>query len=452
MMRALYDSKSKTIDDRGMKALFTQEARIQSWLDVEAALALAQARYGIIPQAAAQNIAENCQLSRIDLKEMDRLLREIGHGFVPMIKVLVKACSPESGKYVHYGVTTQNIQQTAQLHLAWQCQKIINGFVDDTLRNLARMAQHHKATLMAGRTHGKHALPITWGYKVAVWIDELLHSRKRMKQAESRVFTVMMGGAVGAFHATGETGRLVQDCVAQHLGMHSMRVPSRAAQVYRTEYISNLCLLATTLQKMAEEVYLTSGEEYGEVSEAFKKGTVGSSTMPQKVNPKLAKGIIANSQKLYSVLTSSLYVSPRPFEADSSAYFIFDANLQESMELMAEIVMRAEELSRTLVIYPERMKQNVGITHGLINSEKIMMALVDRLGKDPAHELVYNMAMRSTHEGIEYGRVLREQPVIRASFSDSEIDTLLDPASYTGLCAQIADEMAQRVGSELDDN
>ena len=224
-MRALYDSKSKTIDDRGMKALFTQEARIQSWLDVEAALALAQARYGIIPQAAAQNIAENCQLSRIDLQEMDRLLREIGHGFVPMIKVLVKACSPESGKYVHYGVTTQNIQQTAQLHLAWQCQKIINGFVDDTLRNLARMAQHHKATLMAGRTHGKHALPITWGYKVAVWIDELLHSRERMKQAESRVFTVMMGGAVGAFHATGETGRQVQDCVAQHLGMHSMRVP-----------------------------------------------------------------------------------------------------------------------------------------------------------------------------------------------------------------------------------
>ena len=433
-MRALYDSKSKTIDDRGMKALFSQDARVQSWLDVEAALALAQAQAGMIPEAAAQNIAENCHLSRIDLQEMERLLREIGHGFVPTIKVLVKACSPESGKYVHYGVTTQNIQQTAQLHLAWQCQQIINGFVDDILRNLARMAEQHKHTLMAGRTHGKHALPITWGYKVAVWIDELLNSRERMKQAESRVFTVMMGGAVGAFHATGETGRQVQESVARHLGMHAMRVPSRSAQVYRTEFISNLCLLATTLQKMAEEVYLTSGEEYGEVSEAFKKGTVGSSTMPQ--------GIIANAQKLYSVLTSSLYVCPRPFEADSSAYFIFDANLQESMELMAEIVMRAEELSRTLVINPARMKPNVGITHGLINSEKIMMALVERLGKDPAHELVYEMAMRSTHEGIEYGQVLREQPVIRASFNDKEIETLLDPACYTGLCAQAGDGAA----------
>ena len=255
----------------------------------------------------------------------------------------------------------------------------------------------------------------------------------------------MMGGAVGAFHATGETGRRVQDSVAQKLGMHSMAIPSRNSRIYRTEYISNLCLLATTLHKIAEEVYQTSSEEFAEVSEAFTKGTVGSSTMPQKVNPKLAKGIIANAQKLYSVMTSCLYVSPRPFEADSSAYFIFDGNIQESMELMAEIVMRAEELTRTLVINPGRMRQNVQLTHGLINSEKIMMQLVERLGKDAAHERVYQLAMRSTHEGIPYADVLRDDPLIRQHFSDSEINTLLDPAHYIGLCVEIAEETAARV-------
>lgn len=444
-MRALYDSKSKTIDDRGMKALLSQQARVQSWLDVEAALAQAQAEHGIIPASAATNIAASCHIDKIDLAEMERLLREIGHGFVPVIKVLVKACDSESGKYVHYGVTTQNIQQTAQLYLAKQFDALMQGFVSDILRNLARMASDHQSTIMAGRTHGKHALPITWGYKAAVWIDELLSAQQRMQEAEKRVFTVMMGGAVGAFHATGETGRLVQASVAQKLGMHSMPIPSRHSRVYRTEYISNLCLLATTLHKIAEEVYQTSGEEFAEVSEAFTKGTVGSSTMPQKVNPKLAKGIIANAQKLYSVMTSCLYVSPRHFEADSSAYFIFDANIQESMELMAEIVMRAEELTRTLVINTDRMRQNVQLTHGLINSEKIMMQLVERLGKDAAHERVYHLAMRSTHEGIPYANVLREDPLIRQHFSDAEIDSLLDPAHYIGLCAEIAQETAVRV-------
>ncbi len=126
-MRALYDSKSKTIDDRGMKVLLGQQARVQSWLDVEAALALAQAEHGMIPASAAANIAANCRVENIDLAEMERLLREIGHGFVPMIKVLVKACDSESGKYVHYGVTTQNIQQTAQLYLAKQFNVLLQG-------------------------------------------------------------------------------------------------------------------------------------------------------------------------------------------------------------------------------------------------------------------------------------------------------------------------------------
>lgn len=198
-MRALYDSKSKTIDDRGMKTLLAQPARVQSWLDVEAALALSQAEYGMIPTRAAENIAANCRVDKIDLTEMERLLREIGHGFVPVIKVLVKACDSESGKYVHYGVTTQNIQQTAQLYLAKQFDDIMQGFVNDILRNLAKMASDHQATLMPGRTHGKHALPVTWGYKAAVWIDELLSAQQRMQEAEKRVFTVMMGGLWGRF-------------------------------------------------------------------------------------------------------------------------------------------------------------------------------------------------------------------------------------------------------------
>ncbi|MGV6988718.1 class-II fumarase/aspartase family protein [Testudinibacter sp. P80/BLE/0925] len=443
-MKALYDSKSKTIDDRGMKALFTFEARVQSWLDVEAALALSQSEVGLIPPDVGQKIADKCRVDQIDLQEMDHLLQQIGHGFVPLIKVLINACDTESGKYVHYGVTTQNIQQSGHLLLVKKFHRTLIGFLKDILLNLSRLAEQHKHTIMPGRTHGKHALPITYGYKVAVWIDELLSAIERLQEAEKRVFRIMMGGAVGAFHAAPDKGRAVQALVAQKLGMLPMPIPSRNSRIFRTEYISNLALLATTFHKMAEEVYQTSSEEIAEVSEAFTKGTIGSSTMPQKVNPKLAKGIIANAQKLYSVLTATLYVSPRPFEADSSAYFIFDASLQESIELMAEIIMRAEELTRTIVINPEKMYHNVMLTNGLINSEKIMMNLVAVLGKDKAHELVYEIAMQSLEAESNYATALQTNATIRQLFSADEISAMLAPENYIGLCAVLAEETAQR--------
>ena len=297
---------------------------------------------------------------------------------------------------------------------------------------------------MPGRTHGKHALPITYGYKVAVWINELTAAVDRMKEAEKRVFTVMMGGAVGAFHSSGELGRKVQDRVAEDLGMYSMPIPSATPVSSVPNTSPTWCCWQPPTTRLPKRFTRTSSEEFAEVSEAFAKGTVGSSTMPQKVNPKLAKGIIANSQKLYSVATASFYVTPRPFEADSSAYFIFDASLQEAIELMAEVVLRAEELTRTLVINPEMMYRNVMITKGLINSEKIMMSLVDRLGKDPAHELVYEMAMKSTHEGIDYSDVLKNEPMIVENFSEQEIQELVDPKAYVGLCSTIAEEFAQK--------
>ncbi|TNH05299.1 class-II fumarase/aspartase family protein [Testudinibacter sp. TR-2022] len=448
-MRALYDSKSKTIDDRGMRALFTFEAKVQSWLDIEAALALAQSEVGIIPKEAGKKIAEKCKVDCIDLQEMERLLQQIGHGFVPVIKVLINACDPESGKYVHYGVTTQNIQQSGHLLIVKKFHHILMGFLKDILQNLSQLAITHKETVMPGRTHGKHALPITYGYKVAVWIDEILSAIERLEEAEKRVFRIMMGGAVGAFHATGEQGREVQSLVAAKLGMPAMNIPSRNSRIFRAEYISNLCLLATTFHKIAEEVYQTSSEEFAEVSEAFSQGTVGSSTMPQKINPKLAKGIIANSQKLYSVLTAALYVAPRPFEADSSAYFIFDASLQESIELMAEIILRAEELTRTLVVNKQSMYRNVMLTHGLINSEKIMMSLIERLGKDQAHELVYEIAMESQNLQKDYSAALQANTTIQSIFSAQEILAMLAPENYLGLCAVLATETAERAKHKI---
>lgn len=442
-MKALYDSKSITLNDRGMKELFGQKAKIEVWLEIEAALARAQGKLGIIPQEAADNIVKNCIIENIDFDEMEKILKEIGHNFVPFLKLLVKSCSKEGGKYVHYGVTTQNIQQTGQLLIMKRYNSKLIASLEKIIGNLKEIARKHKHTILPGRTHGKHALPITFGYKVCVWIVELEEVLNIIKDSEKRIFQVMMGGAVGAYHALGEKGVDVQNMVAAELGMTSMIIPSRSIRLNRLEYLTNLSLLGTILNKIGEEIYRTSSEEFDEVTEAFKKGTVGSSTMPQKVNPKLAKGIIANTQKIFSVLNSSLYASTKPFEADSSSYMLMDNNIQESLELMCEAIIRMEALSKELVVNPQSMKKNVGLTYGLINSEKLMMKLAGVIGKDAAHSLVYEIAMNTLEYDITYEKALKENMQINSLFTEEEIQKLIDPKEYIGLCAEIVDKITK---------
>lgn len=445
-MRALYDSKSK-LDDRGIKQLLSETNKYRTWLKVESALALSQAEEGFIPMDAASAIGA-VRFEDLDLEEMERLKARVGHGFVPFVKVLVKACSEEGGKYVHYGVTTQNIQQTSQLYITRQVNDVFKSFLADILESLGALAAGHADTVMAGRTHGRHATPITYGYKVSVWISELLNSLERLEECEKRVFVAMMGGAVGGFNATGLAGRRIQNRVAGKLDMLPMDVPSRNMSQMKVEYLMNLSLICNTLHKMAEEVYYTGVEEFGEVSESFTPGTIGSSTMPQKINPKLAKGIIANSQKLYSLSTTGLYSAVRMFEGDSSSYMLFDGLMEEGLELTTEVLIRGEELTRTLRVNRERMLENVNLNRGLDNSEYLMMNVAAKIGKDKAHELMYEKAMKVELEGKDYLTVLREDETLTSMFTDEELKNMIDPASYIGICDVIAREMAEKAAAK----
>ena len=440
-MRALYDSKSK-LDDRGIKKLLTEESKVETWLKVEAALATAQAQVGIIPQESADNIVANAKIENIDFEKMAAIKAKIGHGFVPFLKTLLPHLNEEGQKYLHFGATTQNIQQTSQLYQIHQIYEILYSFLGDILENLAKLAEDNAETVMAGRTHGKHAIPITYGYKVSVYISELLSNIERMRESEKRICAVMMGGAIGSFNAMGEKGRQVQSIVADLLGMSEMDVPSRNMCQHKEEYIMTMALLCNTFHKMAEEVYYTGIEEFSEVSEAFTPGTVGSSTMPQKINPKLAKGIIANSQKLYSIIPTGLYSGVRMFEGDSSSYMLFDGLMEEATELMVEVIIRAEELTRTLTVKKENMLRNVMLNKGLDNSEYVMMKVAEKIGKDKAHTLLYDKAMQVEIEGKNYYDVLKEDETISSLFTDQEIKDMIDPKNYVGVGPELARELA----------
>ena len=443
-MRALYDSKSKTLEDNGIKQLLSNEEKYRTWLKVEAALAKAQGELGVIPQSAAKTINEKARIENLDFEKMDEIYRKVGHGFVPFLKVFVMACDEESGKYIHFGATTQNIQQTSQNLIMKQIHEKFLDYTVKILDNLNGLATKHAQTVMAGRTHGKHAIPITLGYKVSAWISEILMSLERMQEVEKRVFTTMMGGAVGAFNSTGEVGIAVQDRVAELLNLTPMLVPSRNISSPKIEYINSLQLLANNLHKIAEEVFQTSIEEFGEVAEGFTNGTVGSSTMPHKINPKLSKGIIANAQMLYSISTVTYCSAARPFEADSTSNMLFDGVMTQALELMTEILMRAEELTRTLVVNEARMKENANINLGLDNSEYIMMQIAQHIGKDQAHELVYELAIEAELTHQSYKEIQLANKLVGQLFTAKEIEDMLKPENYIGLSAAITKDVVTK--------
>lgn len=449
-MRALYDSKTKTMFDHGIRYFFGDEAKYRSWMYVEVKLAQAQAELGYIPEEAAKEITDKANYEDFDFKEMERIYSKVGHSFVPFVKVLSKECD-DAGKYIHYGVTTQNIQQTASLLVIKEIHKRLMIVISEILNNLSKLAKDNCNTVMPGRTHGKHAVPITYGYKVGVWIQNFLNDIERLKQLEPRVFESMMGGAVGSYNALGELGPDINNLVAKKLNMVPMPIPSRNIAAQKIEYINALCLLATSCDRIAQEVYATSIEEFGEVSEPFSVGTIGSSTMPQKINPKLSKGIIANAQKLYSVPVAEYYSSTRPFEADSSSNMLFDGLLQESTELITEILLRTEELTRGMQVHKDKMKQNAHLNKGIDNSEYVMMAIAKKLGKNQAHTMIYKLVMEAQETGDSYEQVLLSNEYIRKTFSTEELECMLKPEKYVGLSSKIALDKASEADNTAEE-
>src|SRR6476661_1772700 len=251
----LEEPTSLRIDDPGVRALFTEAARFQSWLDVEAALARAQAELGIIPDAAAREIVRKAHLSFLDLAAVREGLARTGHPLVPLVWELDRACEGDAGGFVHWGATTQNVTQTGQLLQVRRAHEIFLRQLAAILTTLADLAERTRDVLLPGRTHGQHAVPATFGFKVAVWIDELGRHVERLRGCEGRVFVAMLGGGAGTLASLGEPGLEVQARMAARLGMTPMAVPSRTIGDHEAEYVTLLGMLAATASKVAREIY-----------------------------------------------------------------------------------------------------------------------------------------------------------------------------------------------------
>jgi adenylosuccinate lyase len=425
-----------------VRALFTEPARFQSWLDVEAALAEAQAELGVIPAAAAREIASKCQLKYLDMAAVRAGLAKTGHPLVPLIWALDKACGGDAGGYVHWGATTQNITQTGQLLQVRRAHAIFLRQLATLLTTLAGLAERTKDMLLPGRTHGQHAVPATFGFKVAVWIDELGRHVERLRASEDRVFVAMLGGGAGTLASLGEPGLATQEKMAARLGMKPMPVPARTIGDHQAEYVMLLGLLAATSSKIGREIYTLMKQEFGEVEEPVPAGTVGSSTMPQKRNPKLSQDIIAAAAQIRALVPLALDAMQTEHEADRTTSIMMSRAITQACELTGDMLQRLIALFEGLQVFPARMRANLDLSGGLIMAEALMLELGKTIGRQRAHDAVYDAAQGSVTESRPFREMLAADPHVKAKLTAAQVDALLDPAQYAGLCRQFAERGA----------
>ena len=259
-----------------LRNIFSEENRIQKWLDFEAALAAAQAELGIIPEVAAKEIIEKANIKNINIAAMSEEIRRIKHSLVPALKQIQAACSKENGEWIHYGATTQDVLDTGVILQLKELHEVIMRDMQAVGMELARLATTYKDTLMVGRTHGVQALPITFGHKCAIWLDEMGRHFDRLRETEQRVFVGMIAGAVGSQASLGPQALEVERLALKKMGLASPPISWAPARDRVTEYALLLSMIGSTLSKIGNELFNMQRNEFAEVEEAFSDGKLGS--------------------------------------------------------------------------------------------------------------------------------------------------------------------------------
>lgn len=421
-----------------MREVFSDRRLIDRYIEVEVALARAEARCGVIPADAAEVIARESKLERIDFDHMRHETDIVGYPILPLVHQLVEMCG-EAGRYVHWGATTQDIMDTANVLQVRDALDIVEADIRALRGILADLAQKHRDTPMAGRTHLQQALPVTFGYKVAIWLAMFDRHQQRLSQLRERVLCVEFAGAAGTLASLGDKGLEVQKAMAEELGL---AVPATTWHVARdgfAEAVNLLALVTGSLGKIALDIMIMASTEFAEVYEPFVKGRGASSTMPQKRNPisselmlAAAKGVRQHAGLMVDAMIQDFERATGPWHAEWIA-------IPESFILTAGALHQAKFALGGLIVDTDQMRRNLGISRGLIVAEAVMMGLAPAIGRQQAHDVVYDACRTVNEKGGTLAEALAALPAVTAHFDRAAIDRLTDPANYLGLSPQMVD-------------
>ena len=424
---------------QAMRDIFSDEGRFSSWLETEVALARAQARVGIIPTEAAEKIAAAAILDNINLDEMKAEFDRVGFAIMPLVHQIAKACDKDAARYIHWGSTTQDILDTGLVLQMRAGFNLIETEIDAIIRALAVLARDHRDTVMAGRTFQQQAAPITFGYKVAVWLDEIMRHRERLDQLRPRLLVVQCGGAVGTLATMGENALPVRRELAAELKLADPAISWHTARDSWAEAIAWLGMVTATLGKIATEIATLMRSEIGEVREPYQPGRGASSTMPQKRNPIACPPIIAISHRMREMVGSQLAAMVQEHERAVGVMPIEWMVIPDAFMLTSGALMHSRANLEGLEIDAKRMRANLEDGGGLIMAEAVMMGLAPHIGRSLAHEKVYAAAALAIEQKTTLRDQLRDQPDINKHLSPEQVDELLDPGNYTGSAGPMID-------------
>lgn len=429
-----------------MRAIFSDGGTIGAYLEVERALAKVQAGLGIIPQEAADAIQVHAQLSNVDFDRYEKRTAVIGAPILPVVEEIVAAVPDGLGEWAHYGTTTQDIMDTALVLQIRQAFDAIERDLGKISEALAQLARKYRDAPIAGRSHRQHALPVTFGYKVALWLSGIERHKERLAQLRPRVLVGQFAGAAGTLASLTEHGFAIQDGLMQELGLG---VPTATWHTMRdslAESVTFLGLMTGTLAKIGCDIALMMQTEVGEVYEPFLPGRGSSSTMPQKRNPVGTEMMMVAAETVRSDLHMMLGGMVQDHERASGPYKFELIALPRAFIASSGALQHAVDILPGLEVNEARMLKNLDATHGLIVSEAVMMGLAPYLGRQTAHDIVYDACRDAIDRDTTLLAVLREMPEITAHASDAELTAMCDPANYVGL----AGDMVDRILSELD--
>ncbi|CAG9942641.1 unnamed protein product [Clonostachys rosea f. rosea IK726] len=427
-----------------IRSIFSDQAYVKRCVDVETGLARAQAHCNVIPAEAAKEITALSNTAGLDF---DRLRSEtdiVGYPILPLVRQLSAMCG-SSGKFVHWGATTQDIMDTASVLQIKDGLAVVEGKLDSVISALERLSLAHRDTPMAGRTHLQHALPVTFGYKCAVWLSGLQRHKERLRQLVPRALVVQYGGAAGTLASLGpgEDGLNVRRQLAREMGLADPPITWHVARDGIAEVTNLLALIGGTLGKVALDLIFMSSNELGEVAEPFIPHRGASSTMPQKRNPISSEVILAASKILRSNAGLVLDSMVADFERASGPWHLEWVAIPESFVMAVGALHQAEFVLAGLEVSKTQMAANLALSKGLIVGEAVMMSLANHMGRQNAHDVVY----KACKETIELGgdvtllQTLKKDQRVLDAITTEELESLCDPMNYMGSSQRMVDSI-----------
>jgi 3-carboxy-cis,cis-muconate cycloisomerase len=424
-----------------MRRVFCDEQRVAFYLEFEAALARVQARLGIIPARAAEEIERTCRIENIDFARLKQQTERIGYPVLPVVQQIVEKCPDGLGEWCHWGATTQDITDTAAVLQIRDALVLVEQDLRAISASLAELARRYRDTPMAGRSNLQQAVPITFGYKVATLLAAMQRHRARLKELRPRVLVGEFAGAAGTLSSLGAYGLKVQAALMAELGLGQPEIAWHTVRDRIAEVGGFLGLVTGTLGKLAMDVKLLMQTEVAEVFEPFHQARGSSSTMPQKRNPISCLYIHSTAALVRQHAAALMEAAVADHERSTGPWEIEWIALPEIFLLASGCLAQSRDLVAGLQVDEARMRANLDLTAGMIVSEAVMMGLGPKLGRQRAHDIVYDVCRKVAATGRPLLDLLMEDPGIAGAATRAELAALTDPSNYLGLAGEMVDRV-----------